>query len=1208
MIEGCLDVHKIKRVLNLLVKRHESLRTYFDLVEGMPVQKIHKYLKIEIEQTYAKNESINDIVKNFICPFNLDQAPLLRVGLVELAKDKNILMFDMHHIISDGTSVNILIRDFIDLYEDRLLPQLVLQYKDFSEWQNTFFESDIIREQEKYWLNLFRGDIPSLEIPTDFARSSERSFAGKRIKFCIDSSTTKILNSLALENRTTLYMVLLAVYNILLSKYTGQEDIIVGSPISGRHRGEVGNIIGMFINTLALRNHPEKDMHFRDFLGTVRENTLNAYKNQDYQFDTLVDKLNIRRDMSRNPLFDTMFALQNINIQELQVSGLSITPIDINEGTCKFDLYLEAIEIGGKLYFEFEYCTELFTEETINRMASNLINTIKEITRNPGIKISEIEIISEKEKMRLLYEFNNTCADYPQDNTIIKLFEKQVEKSPDSVALKYMDKSVTYRELNRKSNILANLLRQKGGVKDKIIALAVERSIEMIIGILGILKAGAAYLPIDPLYPQERKIYMLEDSKTSILLTLGDMEAIGGFVGDTIKLDDERLYEGEGDNLLHINSPRDLAYIIYTSGTTGKPKGVMIEHRNVVRLLFNNKMQFDFNEKDVWTLFHSYSFDFSVWEIFGALLYGGKLVIVPWMTARNPKEYLKLLKEEGVTVLNQTPTAFYRLADEESKDAGSKLSLRYVIFGGEALKPVMLKEWRRKYPAMKLVNMYGITETTVHVTYKEITETEIESDVSNIGKPIPTLVTYILDKNMMLVPMGAAGELCVGGEGVGRGYLNRPELTSEKFVENPYKPEERLYRSGDFVRLLPNGEMEYLGRIDQQVKIRGHRIELGEVENRLMGLEDIKEAVAVVKENESGDRYISAYYVSEKEHCVKELREYLSRELPEYMIPAYFVRLDKIPLTSNGKIDRKALPEPQDNIHTGMEFVTPETNAQKVIAQIWKDVLKLEKVGIYDNFFELGGNSLLLVRAANELDRRYPGKIRIVDFFSFPTISALSSLVECVAGNAGHNVKLRPISLPPEFFNRTGEADEDSLLRIRLSNTLYESLKTAPERLGTDTTTILLSAFIFLLSEISGCDDISLPVILDEHNLFFVLDIALKGMVDIRWVIQNVDEKYRQLSLNKLDLNKDRVIVSGKQPEQEEDDCGIILLFCINSTLDDRFYSKFDIVFKVDDDGSIAFSCWYNAVKIKGDKVKGLLYGYMKILDIILKNLLLEDE
>lgn len=1004
VLEGILDYERLNNSLNAIIKRHSILRTSFSMIEGEPVQKIHDTVDFNIEHIEYK-EDVLKIIRNFIRPFDLERAPLLRVGLIKVTDSKHIFIFDMHHIVSDGISIDILVKEFMSLYNGFSLPEMEIQYVDFVMWQNQMLTSEVIHKQENYWLDLFKDEIPVLNLPTDYPRQRIQSYEGDKISFKAGAALTKKLRSLSLQSGTTLYMILLGTYNILLHKYTGQEDIIVGSPIAGRPRAELENLIGMFVNTLAMRNYPNGDKTVSEFLQEVKINALEAYENQDYQFEELVDKLHVKRDLSRNPLFDTVFVLQNEDIRELELDGLICSGLKMEHTTSKFDLTLEAFEINDEIEFSFEYCIKLFNNATIEKLAKHYINLLEEVADNASRKIADLQMLSNQEQHELLFALNNTEADYPKDKTIHKIFEEQVIKYPDNTAIVFENQSLSYRELNEKANQLANLLRKKGIKRDSIVALMIERSLEMMIGILAILKAGGAYLPIDPDYPPDRIDYMLNDSQASILLTQSFLENRLTYDGEMIYLDDEGLYTGSSLDLPDINLPGDLAYIIYTSGTTGKPKGVMIEHKNVVSLLYNDKMQFDFDSSDIWTMFHSQCFDFSVWEMYGALLYGGKLVIVPKLTAKNTRDYLELLKREKVTVLNQTPTAFYHLSDEEMLDQESKLAVRYVIFGGEALKPSLLKGWKEKYPQTKLINMYGITETTVHVTYKEITDEEIKTNTSNIGRPIPTLTTYIMDKYLKIVPVGVAGELCVGGAGVGRGYLNRPELTHEKFIENPYKPGERIYRSGDLARILPSGDMEYLGRIDHQVKIRGFRIELGEIENQLLLHEEIKEAIVVAKEDSDGNSYLCAYFTSGSELSVTELRKYLSLELPDYMIPSYFVRIEKMPLTSNEKVNKKMLPEPKEYLNAKTTYEAPTDEIEEGLVKIWCEVLNLEHIGIEDNFFELGGHSLRATILSSKIHKTFDVEMPLKEIFMKQTIKDQANYIRNTEKNRYVSIK-----------------------------------------------------------------------------------------------------------------------------------------------------------------------------------------------------------
>ncbi|SHI02336.1 amino acid adenylation domain-containing protein [Sporobacter termitidis DSM 10068] len=993
-ITGKIDAGRVNDVFKKIVARHETLRTSFELRDGEPVQVVHQDVAFAVEYAETAETDYERLMEGFIRPFDLSAAPLLRVRLVKLADSRHVLMFDMHHIVSDGASINIIIREFLALYAGGTLPELKIQYRDYAAWHNARLRSDKLIAQEAYWLERFSGEVPVLNLPLDYARPSFQSFHGNKLYFIIDEALTAELKKLMAKTGTTLFMLLLSAYNVLLSKYSGQEDIVVGTPVEGRLHADLRELVGMFVNTLAIRSRPAGHKTFTAFLSEVKEDLLNAYENQEYPFEELVGKVVARRDTSRNPLFDTTFILQNMDLSVLSTEEFTAAPYAFGDGTSKFDLSLEASDMGGIIECSIEYCTDLFGEDTIRRLSSHFLNTLGDIVKDPSKKLCDIGILSEAERHRLLCEFNDTDAEYPREKTIHRIFEERASEAPGSTALVLGDKAMTYGALNERANRLARTLRARGVGPDDIAGLVADRSLDMVVGVLGILKAGGAYMPIDPEYPAERQAYMLKDSGAKVLLTKKGLEL--PFEGMTVCLDDEAFYAPDGANLVSVSKPSDLAYIIYTSGSTGKPKGVMIEHRNVVRLLFNDKFQFAFDKNDTWTLFHSCCFDFSVWEMYGALLYGGRLIVVPKEDAVDTRRFLGILKAGKVTVLNQTPSAFYNLIGEDAVSGSELPALRYVIFGGEALKPPMVRTFKEKYPQTKLVNMYGITETTVHVTFKEITLADTEKNISNVGTPIPSLKVYVLDSHLHLLPVGVPGEICVGGAGVARGYLNNKALTEQRFVELG-GGSGRIYRSGDLGRFLENGDIEYLGRIDDQVKIRGYRIELGELESALLRHPDIEETVVTVHESGGGDKRLCAYFKSKTELTAKELAPYLSGVLPEYMIPSYFIRLEAFPLNRNGKIDRPALPKPNEVLISSADTIMPRSVTEELMANAWADVLELKTVGVNDNFFELGGDSLSAIRVVSMLKLG----INIVDFYTNPTIRQLTEKLNGAYAGSG---------------------------------------------------------------------------------------------------------------------------------------------------------------------------------------------------------------
>ncbi|MFK4344540.1 MULTISPECIES: non-ribosomal peptide synthase/polyketide synthase [unclassified Paenibacillus] len=999
-VEGALDRERLEQAFRRLIHRHGSLRTRFVTVNGEPVQQILTDVPFTVEYAELSGEEAEASVQQFVRPFDLGEAPLLRVGLIRIAHERHLLLFDMHHIVSDGVSMNILIEEFLRFYqEEGLLPALQIQYTDYAVWQQEQLGSERLKAQEAYWLDAFRGSLPVLDLPGDEVRPAVRSFAGDRIDFRIDSSLSGSLQELATRTGSTLFMVLLAAYTALLHKYTGQEDVIVGSPVAGRSHATLEGLIGMFVGTLALRTYPEGEKSFETYLQEVKETALQAYENQDYPFEELVEKLELQRDLSRNPLFDTMFVLQNIEQGEQEIEGLRFTPYDNVHPAAKFDLTLTVSEADGALDCTLEYSTAIYKRETAERMTGHFVQLIREATANPAMPLSSLDIVTPQEKSKLMQESAEARADYPRDKTIHALFEEQAAHTPNAVAVVCEEATLSYSELNERANRLARTLRERGLQPDGLAGIMADRSLEMVVGILAILKAGGAYVPVDPEYPEDRIRFMLEDSGAKLLLTQTHLEKRVSFAGDIINLDETASYKEDISNLKPAAGPEHLAYVIYTSGTTGKPKGTLIEHKNVVRLLFNDKNMFDFGPQDTWTLFHSFCFDFSVWEMYGALLNGGRLVIVPSLTAKSPDRFLQLLKDQKVTVLNQTPTYFYQLLQEELAHHAAELSLRMIIFGGEALSPALLKDWRTKYPQVQLINMYGITETTVHVTYKEITELEIEQGRSNIGISIPTLRAYILDEQRRPQPIGIPGELYVAGEGLARGYLNRPELTEEKFVAHPFAAGERMYRSGDLARWLPDGSLEYLGRIDHQVKIRGYRIELGEVEAKLLHAPSVREAVVLAREDGSGQKVLVAYFTADQMLTVGELRKALAAELPAYMIPSYFMQLEQMPLTPNGKLDRKALPAPEANVQTGAVYEPPRTKAEEALASVWQGVLGAQQVGIHDHFFDLGGDSIKAIQVSSRLFQA-GYKLEMKDLFKYPTIAELSPYLQAAGRTA----------------------------------------------------------------------------------------------------------------------------------------------------------------------------------------------------------------
>ena len=998
VIEGRLNVEKLEKSFSELIRRHETLRTSFETIEDKIVQKVNKNVNFKLERFEVdfiedSNKVVENIVKDFVRAFDLSKAPILRVGLIELEENKHILMFDMHHIISDGVSMGILTDEFAKLYEGNELEELKIQYKDYSEWQNNFLKSEEMQKQKEYWINRFSDEIPVLNMPVDFHRPSMQSFEGDSISFEIDGKLTESLRKIVKETGGTMYMVLLSGLNVLLSKYSGQEDIIVGSPIAGRSHAYLEKIIGMFVNTLAMRNYPLGNMIYEDFLKAVKENSLAAYENQDYQFEELVDKLNISRDISRNPLFDVMFTMQNFESYEIELKDLIFKGCEQETGIAKFDLTLFASELEENIIFNLQYSTKLYKRETIERMIAHFVNILKAVTADTKIKLNEIEMLTEEEKYKLLNEFNDTYANCPTDKTIHELFEEQVERTPNNIAVVYEDKKLTYRELNERANSLARALRKNGVKADSIVGIMVERSLEMIIGIMGILKAGGAYLPIDPNYPEDRIMYMLEDSETKILLTVEHLLNKLDFGGEQLNIQDENIYSDNVDNLGKTNNSKKLAYVIYTSGSTGKPKGVMMQIDSVVNLLLDMQKNYPLLSDDTYLFKTSFTFDVSVAELFGWFLNNGRLAILEPGAEKDPNRIARIIEKHKITHINFVPSMLSVFVDKlEGCSTDSIKSLKYVFVAGEKLSNELASKFYNSKIEGKLVNIYGPTETTYTTGYL-LNENEMTENIP-IGRPLSNIKVYVIDKNNKLAPIGVSGELCVSGESMSRGYLNNSELTAKKFVENPFSKDEKMYRTGDLVRWLPDGNIEFLGRIDHQVKIRGFRIELGEIESNLLTYEGVKEAIVVDKEDETDSKYLCAYIVSENEIKVRDMREHLLEKLPDYMVPQYFVQLGEMPLTPNGKIDRKALPKPDGSIATGTEYEGPRNEVEEKLVAIWSEALQVDRVGINDNFFELGGHSLKATMLMSKIHKELNKEVPLKQLFKLPTIKGVSGYIE----------------------------------------------------------------------------------------------------------------------------------------------------------------------------------------------------------------------
>ena len=1032
-LSGALDVAALRNSLNQLWARHEALRSVFVSKDGQPeVHLLSPELRLpSVEHDFRQAPDAAAQLDRLSraearAPFDLAKGPLIRAQLIRMADEEYVFLLTQHHIVSDGWSLGILVNELSHLYRGEALPELQIQYPDYAAWQRHWLAGERLREESEYWRAMLAGAPALLALPTDRPRPATQSLAGSQLPVHFDSKLTEGLKRVSQQHGATLFMSVLAAWAAVLSRLSGQEDVVIGTPTANRGHHQTEPLIGFFVNTLALRIDLSETPNGAELLARVRERVLSAQKHQDLPFEQVVEIVKPPRRMDHAPLFQVMFAWQNNETGQWNLPGIEVQPAEIVYETANFDLELNLFESRDEIAGTLRFSTALFDRATVEQHIGYLERMLEAMAADVGEPVARVDLLSPEERKLLLKTWNVT-QEYPEQQCIHERFEQQVERTPDAFALAFEEETLTYAELNHQANRLAHRLIELGVSPEARVAICVERSTAMVAGLLAILKAGGGYVPLDPAYPRERLAYILGDARPTLLLadsagreTLGEAALVGLTVLDPNVLPEAPSYNPRPVGLL----PHDVAYIIYTSGSTGAPKGVIVEHRQIARLLDATRSWFEFNQRDVWTLFHSYAFDFSVWELWGALGYGGRLVVVPHSVARSAPDFLQFLKKYEITVLNQTPSSFRALIDAQTQSGERLTALRYVIFGGEALEPSMLRRWYERYAEdrPRLVNMYGITETTVHVTYRPLSAEDCEASGSPIGERIPDLRVYLLDGYAQPLPLGAVGELYIGGSGVARGYLNRAELTAERFLKDPFleDPEARMYRTGDLARYLADGSLEFLGRNDHQVKIRGFRIELGEIEARLQEHAAIREAVVIAREDTPGEKRLVAYLTTSGEipDLASALRTHLSASLPDYMVPAAFVRLDRLPLTANGKLDRKALPAPDVEAYARQSYEEPKGEIETILASIWAELLKVERVSRNDQFFELGGHSLLAVQMVERL-RRVGLGVPVRVLFDNPTVRELATSIGehrevAVPPNriTEHTPKLTPELLP----------------------------------------------------------------------------------------------------------------------------------------------------------------------------------------------------
>ena len=1062
-IRSQVETSALQQAWQKLVDRHAALRMTYVVHDGHLEQHVHRHVPVDFGVTDVSTWEWATLHQHLHHeaqrPFDLAGGPLMRVRLFSRADTEHILLLAIHHIAIDFWALGVLLDELSVLYPAEkaggpiALPPVDVEYYHFVQWQARMLAGEEGERLWTYWQRQLVDAVPVLSLPTDRPRPPVQTYHGATQAFQVSPELTHQLKALAQAEGVTLHTLLLAAFDVLLHRYTGQEDILVGAFMAGRMRPEFRRLVGYLVNPVVLRARLAGEDAFSALLKQVHGTLIEALKHQDYPFPLLVERLKPGRHASHSPLFQVAFVFQQLHQQtallpcfvpgssdeRIDFAGLVLEPWALPQQEGQFDLTLEMAQVGTALYGGLKYNTALFEADTVARMAGHLRTLLQGIVANPEQSVATLPLLTKAERRRMLVERHSAGPAYVSDQCLHHGFEAQVEQMPDAIAVCFEHARLTYGELNRRANQLAHYLQSLGVGPGTLVGICVERSLEMVVGVLGILKAGSAYVPLDPAYPKERLAFMIEDAEVPVLLTQAHLvTALPAHTARTVCVDTDHavLARQSTANPHSGTTPDHLAYVIYTSGSTGKPKGVLVTHRNVTRLFTATQDWFHFDAADVWTLFHSYAFDFSVWELWGALLYGGRLVIVSFMASRSPAAFYELLVRERITVLNQTPSAFRQLmqAEVEAGEMTDDLALRLIIFGGEALDVHSLQPWFARHGDTRpqLVNMYGITETTVHVTYCPLCMADVgQTQGSPIGRPIPDLQLYVLDAHAQPVPRGVAGELYVGGAGVAQGYLKRPELTAERFIDHPLSAEStgRLYKTGDLARYRSDGALEYLGRIDQQVKLRGFRIELGEIEAVLGQHPTVRQTVVMAREDTPGDKRLVAYVVAAAGAMLhpSALRDFLKDTLPEYMVPAVFIGLAALPLTTNGKIDRQALPMPQQRRPAlATTFVAPERPIEKALADIWRQVLGVDRVGLDDNFFDLGGDSMRSVQV--QAKARSKGlHFALCQLFQHQTIQALAQVISRVSADQVALPRSRAFDLIAETDRRSvGDEVEDA--------------------------------------------------------------------------------------------------------------------------------------------------------------------------------------
>ncbi|WP_274651223.1 non-ribosomal peptide synthetase [Paenibacillus humicola] len=1185
-MKGNIDRTRFEACWQKLIERHETLRTGFELTHGEVVQHIHPAVPFTVDFIPVSPEAEADRLQSLAAkPFDLKMAPLFRATVLTRTDSDFILVLNMHHIISDEATIGILLREFMDLYEGRTLAETTIQYKDYASWHNALLESEEMKQHETYWVNRFTGDeIPVLQLPADFQRPAVKTYEGNSLSFTVDASAADGLKSLTKMTGTTNYMVLMAAFNVLLAKYSRQDDVVIGTPVAGRTHADVEHVAGMFVNTLAIRTKLQSGKTFLQVVEEVKAAALAAFRHQDYPFELLVDQLKVKRDPGRNPIFDVMFSMEYPDIPQSDSHTLLLEPFDAPYPYSKFDLSLYVREMGGQLQFTFHYSTALFAQETMERMTGHFRRILQSVLAHPERRLADIEMMTEMEKRRILIDLNETDVPIPSDRTVHRLFEEQAGRTPHKTAVVHRETSLTYFQVNERANRLAWRLRELGVNNGTIVGVMLERSAQVIIGILGILKAGGAYVPVDPELPTERIRYFLEDSGADVLITESSLLDRSDYEGQVVEIDDDSLNRQPATNPESGSRPDDLMYVIYTSGSTGKPKGVMVEHRSMVNYVawFTETAKLHAGDRTI--LLSSYAFDLGYTSLYSSLLNGCAIHIADQDLVRNPEALLSYLGEHKISYLKGTPSLFRMMLHVASRHwQETDRYLRLVVLGGEAMNAEDVRGFLQTHPQVQILNHYGPTETCVGAIAGFVDSEQLANrNHVPIGKPINNAKIYILDDELQAVPAGIPGELFISGAGLARGYLHRPDLTKERFVPSPFVEGERLYRAGDIVRLLPDQQIEFMGRVDHQVKIRGYRVELEEIESHLLQHPSIHQAAVICSDRQS----LIAYIVAEEAFTLAALRDYLAKKIPDYMIPAQFAAVDRIPLTPNGKIDRRALPEIEEMIGMETEPSSPMDQVERDLIQFWEQVLGMKGVGVHTNFFDIGGNSMSLIQLHSLIEPKYLS-VTVTHLFAYPSISKLAAFIRQSAFQ-GRQPGIQAIPYAEEYF--AGANGLDGTFHFTLDGKLYARVFDMAGNMQLEPSAVMLALYLYLHAELSEQNQVTIPTITGWNDNIRFVTIDLSRVEQISDLLQIV-----QAQLNEADSQNDvRLSLMGPVSEKH----ALVPGFMRNRGLDleKKFAEHCDLLLVLHEHPEhMEVECKYKA-RLNKAKVLEMMQQYVQIV------------